>query len=91
MSARGGELKIECRVTSDKGRKNIISFTDTGAGFSSAAIAKGTELFFSEKEGGMGIGLSVTSEILRAHGGELRLANAASGGAEVSLHLPAAN
>lgn len=91
MSARGGEMKIECRATSDNGRKFIVSFTDTGAGFSSAAIAKGTELFFSEKEGGMGIGLSVTSEIVRAHGGELRLANVASGGAEVTLHLPAAN
>lgn len=89
MSARGGELKIECRSTSDNGRKYIVSFTDTGAGFSTAAIARGMELFFSEKEGGMGIGLSVTSEIMRAHGGELRLANAAAGGAEVSLHLPA--
>ncbi len=91
MSARGGELRIECRATNDGGRKHIVSFTDTGAGFSTAAIARGTELFFSEKEGGMGIGLSVTSEIVRAHGGELRLTNAASGGAEVSLYLPAVN
>ena len=91
MSARGGELKIESRTTNESVRKYIVSFTDTGVGFSTAAIKKGTELFFSEKEGGMGIGLSVTSEIVRAHGGELRLANAASGGAEVSLHLPAVN
>ncbi len=91
MSASGGELKIECRTTNENGRKYIVLFTDIGAGFSTTAIAKGTELFFSEKEGGMGIGLSVTSEIVRAHGGELRLANATSGGAEVSLHLPALN
>lgn len=91
MSARGGELSINCRAANESGRKYIVSFTDTGTGFSAAAIAHGTELFFSEKEGGMGIGLSVTSEIVRAHGGELRLANSASGGAEVSLHLPAAS
>ena len=91
MSARGGELKIEYRATNDSGRKHIVSFTDTGAGFSSAAIARGTELFFSEKEGGMGIGLSVTSEILHAHGGELHLANATAGGAKVSLHFSAAD
>ncbi len=91
MSARGGELNIECRMENISGRKFIVTFTDTGSGFSTAAIAHGTELFFSEKEGGMGIGLSVTSEILRAHNGELRLANSAIGGAEVCLHLPSAS
>jgi signal transduction histidine kinase len=67
-----------------------IAFQDTGPGFSDAALARHAELFFSEKEGGMGIGLSVTSEILRAHGGELRVANTASG-ACVTLIIPAAD
>ncbi len=66
-----------------------LQFTDTGPGFTAAALARATELFFSEKEGGMGIGLSVTTEILRAHGGELRVENVADGGALVTFLLPA--
>lgn len=67
-----------------------IHFHDTGPGFSAAALARHAELFFSEKEGGMGIGLNVTAEILRAHGGELRVANSAEGGATVTFVLPLA-
>jgi signal transduction histidine kinase len=68
-----------------------LHFTDTGRGFSEAALARYAELFFSEKEGGMGIGLSVTSEILRAHGGELRVANVSNpAGAQVTITLPRA-
>jgi C4-dicarboxylate-specific signal transduction histidine kinase len=44
-------------------------------------------LFFSEKEGGMGIGLNVCAEIMKAHGGALRVGNRSDGGAEVILAL----
>ncbi len=76
----GGELHITSA-------RAALIFADTGPGFSAAALARGTELFYSEKEGGMGIGLSVTAEILKAHGGELRIANTARGAA-VTLALP---
>lgn len=66
-----------------------LTFHDTGPGFSARALLHHAELFFSEKEGGMGIGLSVTSEILRAHGGSLQVANAPEGGAVVTFVLPA--
>ncbi len=78
--ARGGELRIESAG-------NSLIFRDTGPGFSATALARATELFYSEKEGGMGIGLSVTAEILKAHGGELRIENSADG-AVVTFILP---
>ncbi len=81
----GGELSIS---NSAEAGKVMLIFHDTGLGFSAAALAKATELFYSEKEGGMGIGLSVTAEILKAHGGELRIANGGRG-AVVTLILPA--
>ncbi len=62
---------------------------DSGPGFSPQALARGTELFFSEKEGGLGIGLSVSAEIAAAHGGSLSLTNTPEGG-QVILRLPAA-
>jgi len=65
-----------------------LLFQDTGAGFTPRALAHHADLFFSEKEGGMGIGLSVSSEILKAHQGALLVTNAPEGGAVVTLQLP---
>jgi signal transduction histidine kinase len=90
-----GEMGNEERGTRSDGNRApssqsaiVLRFRDTGPGFSAKALAHHAELFFSEKEGGMGIGLSVTSEILRAHGGEMRVENAADGGAQVAFFLP---
>jgi len=64
-----------------------ITFHDTGPGFSATALARCPQMFYSEKEGGMGIGLSVAHEILKAHGGRLLLANGDKGGAIVTVQL----
>lgn len=81
---RGGELRIE--MTGDS-----ILFHDSGAGFSEAAAAHGAELFFSEKEGGMGVGLNVVQEIISAHGGHIMLKNHPQGGAVVVIELRMTN
>jgi signal transduction histidine kinase len=81
---RGGTLTI----TGWRGETLRLVFRDTGAGFSPKALAQHADLFFSEKEGGMGIGLSVTSEILKAHRGALVVGNGPDGGAVVTIQLP---
>lgn len=68
----GGELCL--RGFCDASTVRLV-FSDTGRGFSSEALARHGELFFSEREGGMGIGLNVSMEILRAHGGRLEVSN----------------
>jgi signal transduction histidine kinase len=80
----GGTLTI----TGWRGESARLVFRDTGPGFSGKALAQHAELFFSEKEGGMGIGLSVTAEILKAHGGALLVGNSPGGGAVVTVQLP---
>jgi signal transduction histidine kinase len=86
-SPEGGTVALEVRAA--PGPRWEIVCRDSGQGFSPEALTKGTELFFSEKEGGLGIGLSVSSEIAAAHGGTLLLTNAPSGGV-VTLQLPVA-
>ena len=76
----GGTLSITAR-------DRRISFADTGPGFSATALAHCPRMFYTEKEGGMGIGLAVASEIIKAHAGKLTLANRAEGGAEVIIEL----
>ena len=80
----GGTLTI----SGWRGDSVRLVFRDTGAGFSPVALAQHAELFFSEKEGGMGIGLSVTAEILKAHHGALVVGNGPDGGAVVTVQLP---
>ncbi len=76
----GGRLTI-----SSKNRS--ICFADTGPGFSPAALKHWADMLYSEKEGGMGIGLSVAREIIRAHGGRLTVGNQPGGGAIVRIEL----
>jgi signal transduction histidine kinase len=83
----GGRLRVRGLREGERVR---VSFTDSGTGFSRAALERCAEFFFSEKEGGMGIGLSVASEIVKAHGGALTVGNAPAGGAIVVVELPAA-
>jgi signal transduction histidine kinase len=66
-----------------------ITFTDTGAGFSERALGSAADLFFSEREGGLGIGLNVVKEVITHHGGTLKCANVSPHGAQVTITLPA--
>ncbi len=83
----GGRLRIAARADGDRVR---ITFADSGGGFSPTALQRFTEYFYSEREGGMGIGLAVANEIVKAHDGSLRAANAATGGAIVTVEIPIA-
>lgn len=81
----GGDLRIDGEKID--GGRFALRVRDSGTGFSPAAIEHHADLFFTEKEGGMGIGLSVASEIVRAHQGALRVENRA-GGAVVTFEIP---
>ncbi|MEY4483498.1 MAG: hypothetical protein RL693_950, partial [Verrucomicrobiota bacterium] len=78
----GGRLTLKAQPAASMVE---VSFNDTGKGFSSEALMRSTEFFYSEKEGGMGIGLSVVAEIVKAHRGEVRMENRPEGGACVTV------
>lgn len=83
---RGGRLTVSGQSA---GGVVTVDFVDEGRGFSGEALHRFAEFFFSEREGGMGIGLSVAQEIVRAHGGALNAANVSpGGGARVTVSLP---
>ena len=62
---------------------------DTGPGFSTSALQHGFDPFFTTKGSeGSGLGLSMVYDLTKTAGGDLRLTNAAEGGAKVILRLP---
>jgi two-component system nitrogen regulation sensor histidine kinase NtrY len=65
-----------------------IEVRDRGPGFTSAALENALVPFYSTKETGTGLGLTLCREIVEAHGGRLRIANRDGGGAIVTLWLP---
>jgi signal transduction histidine kinase len=100
--ARNAVQALESRATSarDPGRDQIritgrregavvvIEVSDTGPGFSEKAQAHLFEAFQgSTRTGGTGLGLAIAAELIRAHGGEIRLVEGTIG-ATLRLTIP---
>ncbi|MFH0782606.1 MAG: ATP-binding protein [Pseudomonadota bacterium] len=87
----GGKIDIaELRTTDPElGEIATIVVRDTGPGIPAAIIDKVTTPFFTTKEEGSGLGLSIVSRIAREHRGKFIIVPAPSQGVECILQLPA--
>jgi signal transduction histidine kinase len=81
----GGELKVGARAL-EEGVE--VTFQDSGPGIPESHRNDIFEPFFSTKEGGTGLGLTVSYNIVTAHGGTLDLVNGQETGACFRLFLP---
>jgi two-component system sensor kinase FixL len=73
-----------------KDSKNIIvEITDCGYGLKEGMPEKIFEPFFTTKPKGLGIGLTVSQSIIKAHGGTLSICNNPDKGATATFTLPA--
>ena len=68
-----------------------IEVSDSGSGFQDDVIPNLFQTFFTTKETGMGVGLSISRSIIEAHGGRMVAESNASGGATFHFTLPAAD
>jgi two-component system sensor kinase FixL len=67
-----------------------VAVSDTGSGFHDDVLSNLFQTFFTTKETGMGVGLSISRSIIEAHGGRMWAESNASGGATFRFTLPAA-
>ncbi len=88
------DAAVEVQVSLSKAGLNIL-IRDRGPGVPAADLERIFEPFYRVAEsrdrdsGGEGIGLAITSQVMKAHGGRALACNAPGGGLEVQLHLPA--
>ncbi|MFL6590654.1 MAG: GAF domain-containing protein [Chthoniobacterales bacterium] len=66
-----------------------VSVRDFGTGLPDESVDKVFDHFFSTKQTGMGMGLTIVRSIIEAHGGTITAGNAPGGGALFSFRLPA--
>jgi signal transduction histidine kinase len=82
----GGEVGIHWDIAPSG--LTQLRIRDQGSGLSQEARERFGEPFFSTKEGGLGLGLNLVTEVMRAHGGSVEAENHPSG-AEITLCFPA--
>jgi len=81
----GGTLSVTTEVADGRVR---AAFADTGPGISPTNLHRLFEPYFSTKRSGLGLGLSLSLRIVKAHGGTIEAANQPSGGALFTVTLP---
>jgi two-component system sensor kinase FixL len=68
-----------------------VAVSDTGSGFHDDVKSHLFQTFFTTKETGMGVGLSISRSIIEGHGGRMWAETNASGGATFRFTLPTAS
>ncbi|MEK7244262.1 MAG: ATP-binding protein, partial [Thermodesulfobacteriota bacterium] len=72
----------------------VTEITDTGIGIPEGDLEKVFDRFYrvdksrSKESGGIGLGLSICSEIIRLHGGRIGIRSKTGAGTVVSVYLP---
>jgi len=81
----GGTLRIDVRP---EGAGAVIAVSDSGVGIAEVDREKVLRPFYSTKETGTGLGLSLTQQIIREHGGRLAWESEMGKGTTFRVHLP---
>lgn len=83
----GGTLTISAEHKPDEGTI-VVGVEDTGPGIDREELTRIFEPFYTTKNTGIGLGLSLTREILQKHGGTIELGNGKERGMWVRFLLP---
>jgi two-component system sensor histidine kinase HydH len=90
---QGGEIKIAMAGVDETEQGPCagveVTVADSGPGIEAENLDRILEPFFTTKPGGTGLGLYITHEIVRRHGGELWVTSEPGRGAAFTVRLPA--
>ena len=89
-SPAGGEVLIRSGPIDREGQPGVeLCVEDGGPGFRPDDLPRIFEPFFTRRQGGTGLGLAIVQRIVEEHGGRIEAANRPSGGAQLTVRLPA--
>lgn len=91
---QGGTLAVNTTFKQPAASKNEptrvqVAILDTGCGIPPDRLEKIFDPFFTTRHGGTGLGLTISYNIARQHGGELEVYSEEGKGTRVELRLPA--
>jgi signal transduction histidine kinase len=81
---QGGQVLVSI---SESSNQVTLSIADDGAGISAENEPQIFEPFFTQRAGGVGLGLAVVRQIVQAHGGEIHYQTSRFGGADFIITL----
>jgi PAS domain S-box-containing protein len=81
----GGKIKMESQI--HKGTI-VISISDNGAGISDENIGKIFNLYYTTKQTGSGLGLSIVNQIIAEHNGNISVDSKPGEGTNIILKIP---
>ena len=85
---KGSQVGVKLQTSSSNGDQAVtIEVQDTGAGFSAEAAKKVPAPFYTTRNVGLGLGLTVTQKIIENHHGKLEIVPSPSGVVRVSLPM----
>lgn len=88
------ESQVAVRITregADGGRKIAVEVRDAGKGFTKETAERAPEPFFSTRNVGLGLGLTVTRKIIEEHRGKVEIRPTETGVVRISLPLSEQN
>jgi signal transduction histidine kinase len=85
---RGGRLTLRCAA--DPNRRIRVRVEDTGVGIAPENLTKIFELYYTTKERGTGVGLSMVYRTIQIHNGEIDVESTVGVGTSFIVVLPAA-
>lgn len=74
--------------TYNKNKYFYIEIIDNGIGMDKDTIDRITEMFFTTKKNGTGLGIALSNEIIKAHNGNIEYESKIKNGTKVTIKLP---
>jgi len=85
----GGTLSLASYLRKSDGAGGVVvEVKDTGAGIAPEHLSRVFEPFFTTRQDGTGLGLSMVKRIVKAHGGSVEVSSEVGHGTCVTLFLP---
>ncbi len=85
LPADGGKIEIVLTISDSR---PYLTVKDNGTGMSQDAINNLFQPFFTTKPNGSGVGLSISRQIIRKHGGDIQIQSQPTKGTTIFITLP---